>query len=220
MATSSRSGAARILGGLALGALGGCLLQRSGPERPARAASPPESLEHDVRRTVDKHSGQVLSERVVALEPDGHTVKDGIQRTWYPDGSPRSERRFAVGEPAGVWRSWYPGGVPEQEYEFADEPTPMRYWHPDGSPSAEGPARSGVREGVWTYWYESGGLRQRGAYLGGLREGEWTLWYENGGLRSRGRYRGDQRVGAWQHWPPEPPVLEEPPVEGSAPSDQ
>lgn len=212
--------ARRLLAPIALGALGGCLLQRAGPEVPARgvAAPPPE---HQVRRTVDKHTKQVLSERVVAVEPDGRTVKDGLQRTWYPDGSPRSERRFAAGEPAGVWRSWYQNGVLEQEYEFSDEPTTMRYYHPDGALSAEGPARRGVREGEWSYWYPSGVLRQRGGYLGGLREGEWTLFYENGGLRSRGPYRADERVGTWRHWRPEPPVLEElvGEVEAAAPAE-
>ena len=191
-------------------ALAGCLLQRAPAELPARAVAAPEPVAHDVRRTVDKRTGALLSERVVAVEPDGRTVKDGLHRTWYPDGTPRSERRFAAGEPAGVWRSWYPDGTLEQEYEFSDEPRPMRYWHPDGSLSAEGPARRGVREGSWTFWYPGGGLRQRGGYLGGLKEGEWFLWHENGGLRSRGAYRADERVGEWRHWPPDPPVLEDP----------
>lgn len=164
----------------------------------------------------DRRTGNVVEFIERKRLPDGRSVKHGLERRWYPGGELRSERYFDEGEPTGRWKSWWEDGSLRSDYTFHPlaEPTVMTFWHPGGRRSAQGLARRGTREGRWTHWYESGSVREEGTYLLGVKDGEWTYYWEDGSLRSRGRYAGGARVGQWQHGP-RPPELEGEPSEAA-----
>lgn len=170
--------------------------------------SPDEGPTREVRTSVHPETGQVVARWTVRTTADGRSLKDGREQRFHPDGARRALRHFRRGRPTGEWRSWYPDGTLRSEYAFDDRPTPMRFYHPSGAPSAAGPAVDGVREGRWTFWYPDGRVRKEGAYRDGERHGLWTLYHPGGGLRSRGVYREDRRVGEWRHWKALPPTRE------------
>lgn len=138
---------------------------------------------------------------------DGRSVLHGVERAWYANGRPRHERGFDHGEPRGWWRTWYEDGTLRSENEIVpDAATPMRWWHPNGQLSSEGMARNSLREGAWRGWHPDGSLAYEGDYRGGVRHGPWTFWHPGGERAEAGEYRDGARIGEWQAWPaPEVP---------------
>lgn len=112
----------------------------------------------------------------------GAFTKHGRDRSFFEDGSPRSERHWVRGEPAGTWRTWWPNGVLRSESSFPKDgaETAMRFWHDDGSLEAEGPAVRGRRGGEWRHFHRGGALESCGRYLDGERDGPWEFFGADG----------------------------------------
>ena len=199
------SSAARVIVGIASLLAGACssTLPLPPPERASARSTEPLRTP---REEVDPATGTVLHSWSEIVEPDGRVVKHGLEREWYPDGTPKSERSFDHGNGTGQWRTWYQGGAVSYEYRFGapDEPTTMRFLHEDGSLQAEGPAIGGVKTGAWTYWHANGVVKSRGDYESGRREGAWSFWREDGSLAARGSMHLDARIGEWELAEPSP----------------
>jgi hypothetical protein len=150
------------------------------------------------RSYYDQEATRPRSEVAVLLYPDGHSVKDGLERSWTPEGKLEFERGWRAGEPDGLWRTWWPDGSPRFEYRYGGEPDLMRWWHASGALSSWGPARNGMREGAWRGRHPSGAPAFEGAFEAGQRAGAWTFWHPDGSLAERGAYAGGARVGTWE----------------------
>jgi hypothetical protein len=174
-----------------------CLVQRPRPDEPAPSAT-------RETRTSSFPDGSRRSEWNVLVWPDGRTERDGREREYHPNGALRSEGSFERGAPVGVWRTWFPDGTPRSEVDFGAPGSPQtgldRFWHANGRPAAEGPAIRGVREGRWTFWSENGLLAREGVYRAGRREGTWVFYDELGARRGEGLYASGERVGSWTLW--------------------
>src|SRR4051812_10733389 len=70
---------------------------------------------------------------------------DAVQRTFYPDGSPREEIRHH-----GVWRRWHPSGQLAGEWRLRHGvyDGTSRTWYPDGTLQAECVHRDGQQISV------------------------------------------------------------------------
>jgi antitoxin component YwqK of YwqJK toxin-antitoxin module len=127
-----------------------------------------------------------------------------LEREYHPDGSLAAERAFARDAPTGVWRTWFSDGTPRSELDFgppgSSEARLGRFWHANGELAAEGLTVAGVREGRWSYWSEDGRLLRSGIHRGGKRDGLWSFYDEHGGKRAEGLYALGQRVGDWTLW--------------------
>jgi hypothetical protein len=199
-------GAARWIGALAALAAAAC-----GPtwsEVSRALADPPAAEERgpvrDRQRSwYDGAATRPRSEVELLLYPDGRSVKDGLERRWFADGTLEVERGWRRGEPSGWWRTWWPDGTPRYEHRFdADAVTPMRWWYRDGVLSSDGPARSGVREGTWRARHPGGEPAWQGDFEAGRRSGPWTSWHPDGSLAERGLYRDGVREGTWESYAP------------------
>jgi antitoxin component YwqK of YwqJK toxin-antitoxin module len=130
--------------------------------------------------------------------------RDGPEREYGAGGALLSERFFARNVPTGLWRTWYADGTPRSEVDFgepgSDVTRPSRFWHPNGRLAAEGPTRAAVREGAWSYWTEDGVLARTGSYRAGERDGPWTFYDAKGAKQAEGVYRRGERVGTWTLW--------------------
>ena len=159
-----------------------CLHESYGP-RPAPAAAAHGELQP--RRKLDPQTGRPLREWAVLVYPDRAPQKHGRETVWYPSGAKQWEREYHEGEPRGAWRSWYEDGTPRSEAFFAGAgvETTMTFWHANGVKSLQGPARDGVKCGAWTAWYPSGAVSERGEYVRGMREGTWNAWSLDGAQR-------------------------------------
>jgi len=189
-----RAGLRALAAGLLAAA---CLVQRPPPDR-----APPTGV-HEVKRTAYP-DGSPKREFSVLVWSDGRTERDGREREFHPSGALAAERTFSHERPSGVWRTWYFDGTPRSEIDFGEPGSGAtrvhRFWHENGQLAAEGPAVEGIREGVWSYWTPQGTLERRGGYQGGKRDGPWTFYASDGAKRAEGRYALGARVGSWTLW--------------------
>jgi antitoxin component YwqK of YwqJK toxin-antitoxin module len=170
-----------------------CLVYTAGTDLPEPAA------EHRVERSTPQRG--TSRETTWKVQADGGQVRDGPERERAEDGTLLAERLFQAGRPAGTWRTWYRDGSPRSQIELGDGTTLgwHRFWHPGGILAAEGQARGEVREGPWQFWDAEGNLERAGPFVGGRRHGWWTLW-EGGRKVAEGRYEHGARSGSWTLW--------------------
>jgi antitoxin component YwqK of YwqJK toxin-antitoxin module len=180
-----------------IAACAACLVRHPPPD------APPATPTHETRRSY--HSdGSTRSETRVVVWSDGRIERDGPEREFYPSGVLEAERFFDHGAPSRVWRTWFADGTPRSEVDFGAPGSAgtsvQRFWHASGLLAAEGTAVGGVREGAWTFWSENGAILRTGSYRRGKREGPWSFHDESGGRRAAGDYAEGKRVGTWTLW--------------------
>lgn len=168
---------------------------------PAQAPAPERA---DVRRAFwDRAATRPKSETGWLLVRDGTSVKDGVERRWYPDGTLEYERHWTRDRPAGLWRAWFEDGTQRFEHEYDPKrATTMTWWHATGAISSAGPAREGVREGPWRGDHEGGSRAFEGAFVANRRHGFWIFWHPDGSVETSGHYLDGERVGVWESYAP------------------
>lgn len=159
--------------------------------------APKVAAEHtEIRRKYDNATQKLVHEWTLLFTQDHGAVKDGAEKTWYPNGMREWERALKRGKPDGAWRSWSANGTQRSESFFGDPDvdTTMTFWHPNGQISKQGPARNGLRRGVWKFWYPNGQLAEEGPFIDNKREGTWTAWSEDGQQAVERKYSKNVRV--------------------------
>ena len=81
-------------------------------------------------------------------------TRDGVFRTWYPDGVRRDVGGFAEGKREGLWS----------------------HYHRHGQKISEGRYSRGERDGQWSFWHKSGRLREKVWF----RDGAIDRWQRAG----------------------------------------
>lgn len=171
----------------------------------ARTLRDRESRTPRTERVVVRHpvTKEVLEDRTIVLVDGVEVGSEGVQRTYYPDGSPETLRSFANGKPTGIWWSWWATGALRSAYVFDPKrATRMTWWHANGFTASDGYARNGSRVGPWRFWYENGELESEGEFVGGRRQGAWTFYDEEGEWVERGRFVRGVRAGEWEQRDP------------------
>ena len=171
-----------------------CRSSSNGPVQritPAPNAGAPQ--EH---QQIDPKTGQTLHAWSTVAIGNGLSKKHGKETVLRKDGSKEWEREWDRGQPAGLWRSWYPNGTMRSEVFFAGplEERPMTFWFDNGQRRMQGPARNGVRCGHWQIWFANGQLAEEGEFVGSRREGEWQAWSEDGKTPFVRVYQHDVRL--------------------------
>jgi antitoxin component YwqK of YwqJK toxin-antitoxin module len=92
------------------------------------------------------------------------SVRDGVLRTWYPNGQLGHQGEYENGEPKGEFLWWYATGQLQIQGSYSD----------------------GVQNGDWTWWHENGMKKVQGTFVQGRREGVWSQWKASGELIARG----------------------------------
>jgi antitoxin component YwqK of YwqJK toxin-antitoxin module len=187
-----------LLAALLLGVAPACRnapdLSKVRPPGRAKELDPPGREEE--RTEVDPKTGKTTHEWSVIVTPGRGTIKHGVERLWFPDGSLWWEREFHYGKPTGIWRSYWENGKPRTEcfYLGADVERTMTFWREDGKLSAQGPACDGARRGKWRFWWANGQLAEEGEYRSGLKEGSWIGWSRDGKRHFERVYEKNVRV--------------------------
>jgi len=149
----------------------------------------------------------------------------GVWKTWYDDGSRKSEAPYVAGRLDGVYRSWHPSGEEALEGPYVDgnlEGTWRQWddhgtllgsfemkhghgtfqrWHPSGKLRMEGAYRDGKMHGTWTQWNPSGVVL--GSFEMTDGDGTYSEWFEDGRLAVEGEMRGGARDDTWTWWAPD-----------------
>ncbi len=211
MGIGSKSMRCALGWGLLLAAAPACSLL---PVTKAVALPPPERFDPGPgERRQHNADGQVVAIEQYWVDEQGKTWRHGKEWEYWPDGTLRSEREFAWGEPSGVWRTHWRDGALRSDHTLEEGvSTPMVYFHPNGQRASEGLAQRGRREGPWTYWYADGTVGSSGSYWQGERHGPWREFHPDGSWKSYGHYDRGDKVGSWwygyagQHTGSEPPA--------------
>lgn len=167
------------------------------PMEALQAQKKPTEVGTRVHERFDSSTGTLLRRWHVTIGPEGIQLLDGTDEGWWPDGTRRHDRGWALGEEVGLWYSWHANGVMRSSVAFDAGSGTMRFWHPNGLLSAEGLHQGGTRTGVWTFWHEDGTPQAEGAFVLNRREGAWTFWSEEGEIKAAGVYVAGERVGDW-----------------------
>lgn len=170
------------------------------------APKTPRLAGHAVVETLDPGTAQVILRQVVLHDGEGGQRRDGLEESYWPDGSVRSERLFALEVPRGHWRSWWPNGAlrSEQEHRADGAPSRLSFYHQDGSLQAQGECLgTGERTGEWRFFRPDGSLEKHGDYVGGQPHGQWVYLDPSGRVTAQGRLEAGQRVGRWSLGPGE-----------------
>ncbi len=87
-------------------------------------------------------------------------LKDGEEKTKYPNGVIKTLGSYIKGKRDGQWYSWHSTGKPWSETFF----------------------ENGVKNGPTKSWHDNGNLRYEGIYLNDSKTGVWKYFDENGKL--------------------------------------
>ena len=158
---------------------------RSGLSGPA-----PEAIE--VREeTYD--SGQVSQRSEGYVGPNGDFVRHGVTRTWYEDGSKKSEISYAHGTMHGLRLTWYPTGQMwgRGTYEHGKEHGTWTAWWANGFKQREWQMDHGVWHGPYMEWHDNGEKKMEFEYVNGLKQGTLRIWDPQGILVHESEYVDD-----------------------------
>ncbi len=164
--------------------------------------SPDSNERHaSVERQYHSATEQLVFEREVLILPGGKVLANGRASAWFPDGTQEFERFYDCGEPTGVWKTWYRDGTPRSEVFCGMKGSGLTtWWYENGALSSQGPSSRGFKQGAWVHWNENGSKAAEGAYRQGRRQGPWRLWDESGEPAASGSYENGVRVGRWRLW--------------------
>lgn len=108
----------------------------------------------------------------------GRPRRHGPSRTWYEDGTLRTEEH------------WHEG---KRDGRFVE-------YHRNGRKAREGTYRLDDKVGTWTIWFEDGALEERSEWVANVPHGRAATWHRGGARRSEGRYCMGAQCGTWTTW--------------------
>ena len=110
---------------------------------------------------------------IIIFEQFRDGKKNGVVKTFYSNGAPRSLERYTKNRLHGLQNSWWP----------------------DGSKKSQALYNEGLRNGIHYEWYSNGQLEREMRYKKGQQNGYQTGWKKNGDLKFSYIFREGKRYG-------------------------
>ncbi len=127
-------------------------------------------------RTVSRKTPPQLFEEYSSIGK----YKDGRYRSFYDDGSLRSEGTYNLDGKEGQWRTFSPNGKISAKEVYRDD-------------QINGPAN---------YYFDSGTLRLKGNWTAGMKTGAWRSYFRTSILESEVNWDNNQMHGTAQNFHP------------------
>lgn len=114
------------------------------------------------------------------------TFEDGTKvlvERFYNNGTPKSVEPYVDHLKQGVWKTYYPDGTLESEHTYQNDVLtgPSTEFYRSGQRKIMGNiAETGYRHGVWTEYYDSGQVKAERFYNDGREQGPEISFFENG----------------------------------------
>lgn len=111
--------------------------------------------------------------------------KNGIWKTYYPNGNLKSEITYENSRTKGPYTLYYENGKVEEKGNWARTKNTgdFKRYHSNGKLAQDFTfTETGKRSGKQTYYYANGNLRLEGNWVEGQENGEMREYYENGDL--------------------------------------
>ncbi len=136
----------------------------------------------DPLKDFDFKEGAVIEEGVY-----NNSRKEGLWKTYYPNGKLKSEITYERGRPKGAYTLYYDNGKIEEQgdWERTKNTGDFKRYYTNGKTQQDFHfTAEGKRTGEQKYYYENGNLRLEGTWNDGQETGEMREYYENGDLMS------------------------------------
>lgn len=139
---------------------------------------------------------------VLQWSPEGQLVKElrisaeGLpesQKSWYDDGTLRSEEVYVEGL-LSVRKVWFSTGEVQEESTQTEVGFHQTLYQPDGQIEAKGVYRGDLRVGEWVLWRD--GATETATFVEGREEGPASRRFLDGSVES-GVYQGGQKTNVW-----------------------
>lgn len=138
--------------------------------------------------------------------------KEGLWKTYYPNGKLKSEITYKGSRPFGPYTLYYENGEIEEKgnWERTKNTGEFKRYHSNGKVAqAFSFTESGKRTGKQKYYYENGNLRLEGTWENGLESGEMKEYYENGDLMAVKQFNnGEMDKDKFESYAPKTPQKE------------
>ncbi len=124
------------------------------------------------------------------IEKEGNYLnnrKNGVWKTYYPNGVLKSEITYVNNRPNGYARIYYKNGKLSEEgvWKGTKWVGKYNYYYENGNKAYEWSFNeNGKRSGKQKYYYESGKIRIEGDWQDGKENGVIKEYYEDGGVKS------------------------------------
>lgn len=122
-----------------------------------------------------------------------------VTKSYYSDGTIRSEVSYTGGDREGRARYYYPNGALQQEVWYKNDQLDgiMRQWKATGVLLLEEHYKSGKKNGPSIQFDMDGRKSVELHYVNDTLEAKAREWYGNGVLRTDGNYLGGRYEGDW-----------------------
>jgi len=174
-------------------------------------------------------NGQIKKSWALKKNSSGKYIKDGIMKTWFPDGNMQSEFTYENGQMEGKAQTWYLNGQIQFDGNYLQGYLVLEsQWDEEGgqiisreytikSVYYENPSNDGsktlrekftvlkrdnnslIKHGTFRSWHENGKLSKISEYSEGQKDGFAKEWFVNGRLMSQGHYQKGQKEGPWSY---------------------
>ncbi|MDX2225815.1 MAG: hypothetical protein SFY92_01760 [Verrucomicrobiae bacterium] len=136
--------------------------------------------------------GKVRLEVPLRQNSKGEWVENGPVRTYFTDGSCRSEVTYVMGKRHGQWRHWHPNGQLHKAVNFEND----------------------TETGVWKRYYPSGRVKDMATFNSDGKYINVAAYYEDGKPACKGVYKrvillngrhsdSVKLKDTWQYWDPQ-----------------
>ena len=130
---------------------------------------------------------------------------DGIKKSYFDDGTLKSELRYENEKLNGECFWYYANGKPLMQATFKDNVKDGHFmrWHENGKLMEDCYYKNGELDSVYHSYTLNGILASEEHYKNGLLDGDFKKWYENGQVFQDGQYADDMMDGSWLIFYPE-----------------
>lgn len=121
-------------------------------------------------------------------------MKNGTERTFYPDGKREGEITYVNGQVNGITKHWHPNGVLASEIPVKNNIVEgvAKFWDENGNLLGTYEIRNGT--GVQKMWFPNGTLMGKTPLLNGMISGRQIAYFEDGTLAGETYFIRNQQV--------------------------
>jgi len=132
-------------------------------------------------------------------------AKQGIWRTWYPNGQLKNIGQFVSNQPTGTHAAWFETGVTSRRISYRNgrQHGKLTQWHENSQIKKQSNWSDGIQQGSYRAWHQNGKLQEESSWKKGKRHGPRNQWHENGQKMSESNYSQGLKHGRITAWYPD-----------------
>lgn len=112
---------------------------------------------------VVKTADDPMSATLATFESRGREERNGVFKTWHPNGQIARQGEYRYNLPVGKATWWFANGQKQMEGTYVDgkQDGHWTWWHENGIKSISGDYKDGVPAGSWVWWKDTGKVAQK-----------------------------------------------------------